>query len=221
MSQDTYWVLGWSYRFPDNPVKVSIEASTEAGLTTSVADGTDTFDKYKSGRHEIYQSEGGYDIETVRKQITEDGSGELYFCCDSDYVTIEFPEITPDTGSTTPTILLRVSKASFFNLDVKTLVRWIGEIAVAFDVDYMIGCWDYQLADVATKELAELKRIPWVVVLSSERIEELGGRVHVRETPAWKVEELETGHIVIVRSNNPLEPTEKPTAAPERHLLGE
>lgn len=38
----------------------------------------------------------------------------------------------------------------------------------------------------------ELERIPWFGVYSQSLIEKLGGREHVLETPAWRVEELDS-----------------------------
>ncbi|WP_226013285.1 hypothetical protein [Halomicrobium salinisoli] len=49
----------------------------------------------------------------------------------------------------------------------------------------------------------ELGRIPWFGVYSSSLIDELGGREHVLETPAWHVEELETGSILLIRTRAP------------------
>lgn len=49
----------------------------------------------------------------------------------------------------------------------------------------------------------ELERIPWFGVYSTSLIDDLGGRDHVMGAPAWRVEELETGSILLIRTRAP------------------
>jgi len=65
----------------------------------------------------------------------------------------------------------------------------------------------------------ELERIPWFGVYSSSLIEDLGGREHVLETPAWRVEELDTGSILIIRTRTPWADLGRDHPV-NRHLLG-
>ncbi|AGB30398.1 hypothetical protein C488_04467 [Natrinema pellirubrum DSM 15624] len=66
----------------------------------------------------------------------------------------------------------------------------------------------------------DIERIPWLGVYSEPVIEQLGGREYVLETPAWKVEELENGNILIITTRTPWEGYHSKLPADE-HLLGE
>lgn len=59
----------------------------------------------------------------------------------------------------------------------------------------------------------------WLTVLDDSLIESFGGREHIRAAPAWSVEELESGHMMIVRTDNPADPTFEPSGSLETHLL--
>lgn len=85
----------------------------------------------------------------------------------------------------------------------------------------MVGPNPYQGLQPSERPISEnIQRVPWILALSESVIEDLGGRDHVLETPAWRVEPLSTGHIIIVKTNNPTDPTEKPPVeAVENHLL--
>ena len=66
----------------------------------------------------------------------------------------------------------------------------------------------------------DLERIPWLGVYSEPVIEQLGGREHVLETPAWKVEELENGSILIITTRTPWDGYHSKLPADD-HLLKE
>ncbi|WP_226039708.1 hypothetical protein [Natrinema sp. DC36] len=65
----------------------------------------------------------------------------------------------------------------------------------------------------------DLERIPWLGVYSEPVIEQLGGREHVLETPAWTVEELENGSILIITTRTPWKGYHSKLPADD-HLLG-
>lgn len=65
----------------------------------------------------------------------------------------------------------------------------------------------------------DLERIPWLGVYSEPVIEQLGGKEHVLETPAWKVEELENGSILIITTRTPWRGYHSKLPADD-HLLG-
>ena len=65
----------------------------------------------------------------------------------------------------------------------------------------------------------DIARMSWLTVFSEELVEDLGGHDHVLETPAWRVETLESGHIVVIATDNPTDPEYEPASAPEDHLL--
>lgn len=53
----------------------------------------------------------------------------------------------------------------------------------------------------------EVNRLFWLNVFSSTAIDQLG-RDHILSAPAWDVEELENGRIMVVISDNPVHPSE-------------
>ncbi|MCJ0618130.1 hypothetical protein JZX76_00860 [Haloarcula hispanica] len=65
----------------------------------------------------------------------------------------------------------------------------------------------------------DISRMSWLTVFSEELVEELGGRDHVLETPAWRVETPENGHIVVIATDNPTDPEFEPASASEDPLL--
>lgn len=69
------------------------------------------------------------------------------------------------------------------------------------DMEIAMGADPTDVMPMATD--FELERIPWFGVYSPSLIEDLGGREHMLETPAWHVEELETGSILLIRTRAP------------------
>lgn len=66
---------------------------------------------------------------------------------------------------------------------------------------------------------ANIDRFGWITALAEPIVTDLGGRNHVLEAPAWSVEELETGHLLILGSDNPVDPTYTPSRSLEAYLL--
>jgi len=66
-----------------------------------------------------------------------------------------------------------------------------------------------------------LDRLGWVTVLSESLLTDFGGKNHVLNTPAWKVETLETEHVILVKSDNPIDSTHMPSQSPEHHLFND
>ena len=65
----------------------------------------------------------------------------------------------------------------------------------------------------------DISRMSWLTVFSEELVEDLGGLDHVLETPAWRVETLESGHIVVIATDNPTDPSFELASDPGDHLL--
>lgn len=65
---------------------------------------------------------------------------------------------------------------------------------------------------------SDLQRIPWVGIYSETYIDQFGGRERVLRTPAWMVEELENGSILVVTTEEPWEGYESKLPA-DRYLL--
>lgn len=55
--------------------------------------------------------------------------------------------------------------------------------------------------------------------MSESVVEQFGGRDHVLETPAWRVDELETGHVLIVLRGHPYDHTDETEGSWKRHLF--
>jgi len=64
-----------------------------------------------------------------------------------------------------------------------------------------------------------ITQLSWLTVFSPSLVEELGGRDRVLKTPAYRVEELDSGHVLVVRTDNPVDPSEGPAVSPEAYLL--
>ena len=61
--------------------------------------------------------------------------------------------------------------------------------------------------------------LSWITVMSPGVIEQFGGRDHVLETPTWRTEEFDSGHIMLVLRNHPYKPTDDRDGSWKRHLL--
>jgi hypothetical protein len=61
--------------------------------------------------------------------------------------------------------------------------------------------------------------LSWITVMSPDVIEQFGGRDHALETPTWRTEEFDSGHIMLVLRNHPYKPTDDRDGSWKRHLL--
>lgn len=75
-------------------------------------------------------------------------------------------------------------------------------------------------AVLAFEEPIDLDRIPWLGIYSERLVEQFGGREHVLATPAWCVEELENGSVLIVTTKVPWDGYREELPA-DQHLLGD
>jgi len=66
-----------------------------------------------------------------------------------------------------------------------------------------------------------ISRLSWVTVFSESVAADFGGRDRIVETPAWRVETLDSSHIVVVTTDNPVDPTFEPEGDPEEFLFGD
>lgn len=97
--------------------------------------------------------------------------------------------------------------------DTWTFVELIRDIALELD-PVLVATWNTihrgEIFPLSKKVLpldtpieSDLERIPWLGIYSAPFIEEFGGRERVLETPAWKVEELDNGSILIITTKEP------------------
>lgn len=59
----------------------------------------------------------------------------------------------------------------------------------------------------------------WITVISPEIIDQFGGRDHVLSTPAYRVEEIDTGHIALMCYNHPYDQDPDAQGNWKRHLM--
>ena len=65
----------------------------------------------------------------------------------------------------------------------------------------------------------EFDRLPWLGVYSENIVDQFGGLEHVLASPAWRVEELDNGSILVIKTREPW--ADRGTTHPiDRHLLG-
>lgn len=106
---------------------------------------------------------------------------------------------------------------------IGAVVELVRALAIKLD-PYYVASPDLELIQADPTEVMptttefELERIPWLGVYSSSLIDELGGREHVMSAPAWRVEELETGSILLIRTRAPWADL-GPDHPVDRHLL--
>ncbi|PSQ28621.1 hypothetical protein BRD03_02730 [Halobacteriales archaeon QS_9_68_17] len=108
---------------------------------------------------------------------------------------------------------------------VESITDLVGGLAEVVEPEYvygvlLVGMNPHRGLKPTGRPISEnVERLPWISVLSDTIIEDFGGRKRVLDTPAWRVEELETGHVMIVKTNNPIDPTEGPSVSIDRYLL--
>lgn len=108
-------------------------------------------------------------------------------------------------------------------------VDLVCDLAVALDSAY-VGTFNTKHGGGGTPSpetvllldgLDDLERIPWLGIYSEPLIEELGGRERVLDTPAWRVEELENGSILIITTKVPWDGYAEELPADQYLLHGE
>lgn len=91
-----------------------------------------------------------------------------------------------------------------------TLIDLVRELAVEFDPSYVTTYNSQHWRDGPSPKAVlpeavpiEFERLPWLGVYSERLVEQFGGRAHVLETPAWAVEELDTGAALVIKTRRP------------------
>jgi len=127
--------------------------------------------------------------------------------------TMDAAYLHPDSGDSAATHAFRGA-----------LIDLIGEIAVQIEPAYVhsVGTQtarkEFHRGIVPQNPLnaGQFDHIPWLGVYAPETVDGFGGVDHVLSTPAYRVEQLDSGHVLIIA-------TESPWAVPDReveaHLL--
>lgn len=64
-----------------------------------------------------------------------------------------------------------------------------------------------------------ISRLSWVTVFSEQIVANLGGRDRVLETPAWRVEPIDDSHLIVITTDNPVDPAVEPESDPVDFLF--
>lgn len=133
-------------------------------------------------------------------------------------ITVEGELISPDDTDTD----------SEYRGFTRTFVELIRDLAVEIDPvlvstfnthhDGEIAPSPETVIPLETPIESDLERIPWLGIYSDSSLQQFGGRDRVLDTPAWKVEELDNGSILIITTKVPWEDytTKQPV---DRYLL--
>lgn len=107
----------------------------------------------------------------------------------------------------------------------RTLLQLIRRLAVEFDPAYVTSYSSGQIhhgpsmTEVLPEETPiELGHLPWFGIYGEQLLDQFGGRERVLQTPSWRVEELETGSVLIIKTREPWENYGRDQPA-DRYLL--
>lgn len=170
-------------------------------------DATIEFDDAGAARTRLYWREVKRPISLSLQFDPEPGpEPSLRIACNPDYITGADFDGTNYTGFT------------------GVYVELVRDLSVALETMYACS----RHADPHTKASPEevwptapsfnLERVPWLSVFSASLIERLGWTDRIRETPAWRVKPLESGHILLLKTSEPWE-NEGPDHPVDRYLF--
>lgn len=107
---------------------------------------------------------------------------------------------------------------SYTRAEVQERVETIYSLAVAlaerFEPNYVWseistrGGWVSDQRPTERPMDEDIDWLGWITVLSPDLVEQFGGREYILDAPAWGVEELDSGHVVIAAEDHPFDPTE-------------
>lgn len=166
---------------------------------------------------------GALDVAPTDRLRLYDGDTELRFRLDAEATTPDpFLEITVAGEHLEPSGESDGEYTGF----LRSFVELIEELAVAHDPSYGTAVSTRHVSSGVTPSEVmpqgtpiELERIPWLGVYGRSLVDRLGGLEHVRSAPAWRVETLENGSVMVIKSRIPWEDP-GPDHPVDRHLLG-
>lgn len=228
-----------------NIVEDVIESCLEAGFAPTPGGSTDRCESYSANREEHSTSQSTDHLQSAVEDISENMPGtmtlwgggadiELTFDCDS---TAEPASIRALPAVDDCIVNLRIFQRGLSTVKadesavrerIELLIEATKRIVERTDpkhvwFGYKVSSSLDKYRDIIPTDdpiVDGIDDFGWLTVLSPETVEALGGREKVLDTPAWHVEELETGHVLIVRSDHPIDPDDAPETDPADHLLG-
>lgn len=195
-----------------------------------------SFDEIARSTFEVCNSIDGFEVEPsgevseLEEFTPEEGLLRLYWKDGPGDVSVAFPyEPIPDSFleiSTRRTVFFPETDEGEYEGFTGAVVELARQLAIEHEPHYVVSP-DLEMemgvdpTDVIPMTTDfRLERIPWFGVYSPSLVENLGGREHVLNTPAWRVEELDTGSIMLIRTRTPYANTGRDCPV-DRHLLGE
>lgn len=229
----------------ENVVERVTEGLFDAGFATMRDGRTDRCERYHTDEGPDPTDDEGADLDRALDEIAGDMPGGLYFWGEGVEVRVTFdcdPTAEARTVRALPELTDRIVELSVFNTPlspvksdeaavrrrIQSLVDAVRAVAERTEPRYVwhgyeIGTTGHFRDKVPTGRsvLEGVDKLGWLTVLSPEAVEALGGAAAVLRTPAWISEELSTGHVLLVRTDNPLHPTEGAETPLGDHLLGD
>lgn len=90
-----------------------------------------------------------------------------------------------------------------------TFVGLICQLSVALEPDYVSVMHPVKdirpspLEILPTEGKFEIERLPWLSVYSQSLLDQFGWTGRISDAPAWKVEELDTGAVLVIKTRKP------------------
>lgn len=237
---DSYHAFFHLKTVPDRFVKTAIERCAECGFDTVKSSGANYIQEYETPDYEFGRDAEdpnddytGASPSVIATEISKAGEGavtlwydrmefELLFHLQPDqewYIPkLEMSfwrwNITPDDHRTHESTQARV------NHFIDAIIALTTEFDPEFAYCDTLGILE-QVFPEERPIADQIELLPWVTVLSEHLIEEFGGYERVLATPAWRVEKLKSGHVIIIKKDNPVSPTESSGRYPREYLLEE
>lgn len=235
---DSYHAFFHIETVPDRLIETAIEQCVECGFDTIKDGGDDYIQEYETVDHEFGRNAGdpndgdtSSDLSNIATEISEAGEGTVTLW----YNGIEF-KLSFHVQSGQEWHIPKIN-AKFWRVNITPNKKLTGEgaqdrinhflkaiksLTTEFDPEFAYCDILDRIEQVYPEERPiadQIEYIPWVTVLSPQLVEEFGGYERVLATPAWQVEELKSGHVLIVRTDNPVMPAEGPRISSAEYLL--
>jgi hypothetical protein len=214
-------------------VRPLVEAALGLGFSLTPDDESDAVEKYIIDRERQRRSSR----EAVTEKIDAADSGSIYFYAEDGWelridITSPNDEFEEwfgrvNVGFQTSVIDRAPHSDRTVRQRVESIVSLVIELMEVVHPDYVWSAiFDenerYESVRPDGWPIADhVTDLSWITGMSPSVVDQFGGREHVRETPAWRIEALDSGHIVLVLRDHPYDPTEAgtPQDSWRRHLI--
>ena len=212
-------------------VRTLYERCLEQNLTTTHDGRIDQVARYKVGT----ESRTNDPAENVLETLEQAEGGRLYFWTEAGMIlrvgfTTPKNELEAQWGRASISFQTTEIDGSphddtVYHIRIEELVDLVGALVPIVDPEYVWssitdGRGGYESVVPDGRPIsAHVDELSWITVISESVAEQFGGPDRVRRTPAWRVTELDTGHIMLVLRDHPYDPTVEPTGSPDAYLL--